>query len=67
MVDRTDEQGVASLRHQLEKFGYTVVGVPCPPDNLHLDMIFNIVAPQLHSPVLTNCPITSCRCSSAGL
>ena len=23
MVDRTDEQGVASLRHQLEKFGYT--------------------------------------------
>ena len=47
MVDRTDEQGVASLRHQLEKFGYTVVGVPCPPDNLHLDMIFNIVAPQV--------------------
>ena len=29
------------------KFGYTVVGVPCPPDNLHLDMIFNIVAPQV--------------------
>ena len=47
MVDRTDEQGVESLRHQLEKYGYTVVGAPCPPDNLHLDMIFNIVAPQV--------------------
>lgn len=45
-VDRTDSIGVDNLRDQLEKFGYTVVGVPCPPQNLHLDMIFNIVAPQ---------------------
>lgn len=43
-VDRTDEAGVANLREQLAKFGYTVVGVPCPPANLHLDMVFNIVA-----------------------
>ena len=43
-VDRTDQAGVANLREQLAKFGYTVVGVPCPPANLHLDMVFNIVA-----------------------
>ncbi|MBV7363251.1 hypothetical protein KRX54_02225 [Actinomycetaceae bacterium TAE3-ERU4] len=47
LVDRTDEAGVANLRDQLSKFGYTVVGVPVPPDNLHLDMVFNIVAPQV--------------------
>ena len=41
-VDRTDQAGVDNLRDQLQKFGYTVVGVPCPPDNLHLDMIFNL-------------------------
>ena len=47
LVDRTDKAGVANLRDQLSKFGYTVVGVPVPPDNLHLDMVFNIVAPQV--------------------
>lgn len=47
LVDRTDEAGVANLREQLEKFGYTVVGVPCPPANLHLDMVFNIVAEKV--------------------
>ena len=31
-VDRTDQAGVDNLRDQLQKFGYTVVGVPCPPD-----------------------------------
>lgn len=44
LVDRTDKAGVDNLREQLEKFGYTVVGVPVPPANLHLDMVFNIVA-----------------------
>ncbi|WP_071392794.1 dimethylarginine dimethylaminohydrolase family protein [Bacillus tuaregi] len=43
LVDRTDEAGVANLRDQLSKYGYTVVGVPVPPANLHLDMVFNIV------------------------
>lgn len=47
LVDRTDAAGVANLREQLEKFGYTVVGVPCPPANLHLDMVFNIVAEKV--------------------
>ncbi len=47
LVDRTDEAGVANLREQLAKFGYTVVGVPCPPANLHLDMVFNIVAEKV--------------------
>lgn len=47
VVDRTDLAGVANLREQLEKFGYTVVAVPCPPENLHLDMVFNIVAEKI--------------------
>lgn len=47
LVDRTDKAGVDNLREQLAKFGYTVVGVPVPPANLHLDMVFNIVAPKI--------------------
>lgn len=47
LVDRTDEAGIANLREQLAKYGYTVVGVPCPPANLHLDMAFNIVAEKV--------------------
>ncbi|WP_314067295.1 arginine deiminase family protein [uncultured Vagococcus sp.] len=47
VVDRTDLAGVANLREQLEKFGYTVVAVPAAPANLHLDMIFNIVAEKV--------------------
>ena len=47
LVDRTDLAGIANLREQLGKFGYTVVGVPASPSNLHLDMIFNIVAEKV--------------------
>ncbi|MEG2708822.1 MAG: arginine deiminase family protein [Vagococcus sp.] len=47
LVDRTDLAGVANLREQLGKFGYTVVGVPASPSNLHLDMIFNIVSEKV--------------------
>ncbi|MGT2888642.1 arginine deiminase family protein [Streptococcus didelphis] len=47
LVDRTDKAGVANLREQLQKFGYTVVGVPIAPEHLHLDMCFNIVAPKV--------------------
>lgn len=44
LVDRTDKAGVKNLEEQLAKYGYTVIGVPCPPKNLHLDMVFNIIA-----------------------
>ncbi|MGL9768930.1 dimethylarginine dimethylaminohydrolase family protein [Enterococcus sp. DIV0806c] len=47
LVDRTDQAGVDNLREQLERFGYTVVGVPIPPENLHLDMVFNIIAEKI--------------------
>ncbi len=47
LVDRTDQAGVDNLREQLAKYGYTVVGVPVPPANLHLDMVFNIVAEKV--------------------
>lgn len=46
-VARTDPEGFGNLKPQLEKLGYTVVGVPCPEDNLHLDMCFNIVAEKV--------------------
>lgn len=44
IVARTDWDGFANVRRQLEEKGYAVVGVPCRRDNLHLDMCFNIVA-----------------------
>lgn len=47
LVDRTDRAGIDNLREQLAKFGYTVVGVPAPPANLHLDMVFNIIAEKI--------------------
>lgn len=47
LVDRTDTAGVDNMREQLQKYGYTVVGVPVAPENLHLDMVFNIVAPKV--------------------
>lgn len=47
LVDRTDQAGIDNLGEQLAKYGYTVVGVPCPPANLHLDMVFNIVAEKV--------------------
>lgn len=56
LVDRTDEAGVANLREQLYKYGYTVVGVPCPPANLHLDMVFNIVAEKVCIAALDELP-----------
>ncbi|MDO5672549.1 MAG: dimethylarginine dimethylaminohydrolase family protein [Actinomycetaceae bacterium] len=56
LVDRTDLAGVANLREQLEKFGYTVIGVPVPPANLHLDMVFNIVAEKVCLAALEQLP-----------
>ncbi|MGT2906339.1 dimethylarginine dimethylaminohydrolase family protein [Streptococcus dentiloxodontae] len=47
MIQRTDEKGVAEIRQALEPLGYQVYGVPANPDYLHLDMCFNLVAPQL--------------------
>lgn len=47
LVDRTDIAGVDNLREQLQKYGYTVVGVPVAPQHLHLDMCFNIVAEKI--------------------
>lgn len=47
VVDRTNWDAIRNLREQLEKFGYNVIGVQCPPENLHLDMCFNIVAEKV--------------------
>lgn len=46
-VARTDAEGFASLAEQLEPLGYRMIRVPCPGDNLHLDMCFNIAAERV--------------------
>lgn len=47
VVDRTNWAGIKNLQDEMGKFGYNVVGVECPPENLHLDMCFNIVAEKV--------------------
>ncbi|HAH79157.1 MAG TPA: nitrate reductase [Ruminococcaceae bacterium] len=46
-VARTDAKGFASLEKQLKPLGYRMIRVPCPKDNLHLDMCFNIAAERV--------------------
>jgi N-dimethylarginine dimethylaminohydrolase len=43
IIERTDVDGFNSVRRQMESLGYTMIGVPCERENLHLDMCFNIV------------------------
>ncbi|VBB09821.1 amidinotransferase [Lucifera butyrica] len=44
LVQRTDWRGLRNIARQVRHWGYTVVPVICPRDNLHLDMCFNIAA-----------------------
>jgi N-dimethylarginine dimethylaminohydrolase len=43
IIERTDWDGFRNVARQMESLGYTMVGVPCERENLHLDMCFNIV------------------------
>ena len=47
VVDRTSWAAIEHMQQQMARFGYNVIGVPCPPENLHLDMCFNIVADKV--------------------
>jgi N-dimethylarginine dimethylaminohydrolase len=47
MIARSNLEGVEELRPALEKYGYTVLGVPAAEKYLHLDMCFNMVAEDL--------------------
>lgn len=47
VVARTDWEGIECAQRILEPLGYTLRGVQLPSRNLHLDMAFNIVAPQV--------------------
>jgi N-dimethylarginine dimethylaminohydrolase len=47
VVARTDWEGVRNAAEILEPLGYVVRGVQLSSKNLHLDMAFNIVAPQV--------------------
>lgn len=47
MVARSDEAGVEEIRRAVEPLGYTVLSVPADPVYLHVDLLFNLVAPHL--------------------
>lgn len=46
-VARSDLEGIRCAQEILRPLGYEVIAVPSPSKNLHLDMIFNIVAPKV--------------------
>lgn len=46
-IARTDETAIQEIGDQISKFGYNIIPVKCPKENLHLDMCFNIVAEKL--------------------
>jgi N-dimethylarginine dimethylaminohydrolase len=47
VIERTDPDGFDNVKYQVERLGYTMVGVPCEGENLHLDMCFNIVGEKI--------------------
>jgi N-dimethylarginine dimethylaminohydrolase len=47
VIERTDVDGFRNVKAQVEKLGYTMFGVPCESENLHLDMCFNIVGDKI--------------------
>jgi len=47
VIARTDPEGFANVQRQMAELGYSMMAVPCPRANLHLDMCFNIVAPRV--------------------
>lgn len=47
VIARTDWDGLNNVRRQVEEYGYTMRGIPCKRENLHLDMCFNIVADKV--------------------
>lgn len=47
VVARTDEAGIQDIREQIGEYGYSIIPVKCPKENLHLDMCFNIVEEKL--------------------
>lgn len=55
-IARTNEEGIEDLQRQLAPLGYRILSVPSDPKNLHLDMIFNIVAPQVALAALDELP-----------
>lgn len=47
MVARSDQKGVEEIKDGLKPYGYEVIGVPCDPQYLHLDLCFNLVDEHL--------------------
>ncbi|MFV0528619.1 MAG: dimethylarginine dimethylaminohydrolase family protein [Lachnospiraceae bacterium] len=44
IIARTDQSGFDNVQSQVQELGYSMTGVHCHRQNLHLDMCFNIVA-----------------------
>ena len=54
-IARSDGAGLSQMQKSLEPLGYKVYGVPCQSKYLHLDLLFNMVGPDLavaYSPAL---------------
>jgi N-dimethylarginine dimethylaminohydrolase len=47
VIERTDWDGFNNVKRQMEELGYSMIGVPCARENLHLDMCFNIVGEKI--------------------
>lgn len=47
IIARTDVDGFINVKRQMQALGYSMIGVPCQRENLHLDMCFNIVAEKV--------------------
>ncbi|WP_206537513.1 dimethylarginine dimethylaminohydrolase family protein [Listeria aquatica] len=47
VIARTDWDGYNNVARQMRELGYTMVGVECERENLHLDMCFNIVGEKI--------------------
>ncbi|SEI99166.1 N-Dimethylarginine dimethylaminohydrolase [Propionispira arboris] len=47
IIARTDQDGYINIKRQMQTLGYTMIGIPCNRENLHLDMCFNIVADKV--------------------
>lgn len=47
VIGRTDWDGFCNVQRQMKRLGYTMIGIPCERENLHLDMCFNIVGDKI--------------------
>lgn len=47
VIARTDWDGFNNVQRQMQELGYSMIGIECERENLHLDMCFNIVGEKI--------------------